>query len=90
MQIDDSAVEILVDKGFDPVYGARPLKRTIQSNLEDAISEILLDSEDSAEIVLFVKGEDDELKIEVKSHDQAICSEKSEMAPISTCVAADG
>ena len=33
----------LADKGFDPVYGARPLRREIQSSIEDALSEKILD-----------------------------------------------
>lgn len=47
MEIDitfaDSAVEEISKEGFDPVYGARPLRRAIQSKLEDVISEKLLD-----------------------------------------------
>ena len=36
------AMELLVEKGFDPVFGARPLKRTIQRFLEDPLaSEII-------------------------------------------------
>jgi len=34
---------MLADKGFDPVYGARPLRREIQSSIEDALSEKILD-----------------------------------------------
>ncbi len=41
--IDDSALEELASKGFDPVYGARPLKRTIVSEIEDMIAERMLD-----------------------------------------------
>ena len=40
---EDSAVEILADQGFDPVYGARPLRRVIQAAVEDAAAEKLLD-----------------------------------------------
>lgn len=40
---DNSAVEALADKGFDPVYGARPLRREIQSRIEDSLSEKILD-----------------------------------------------
>ena len=34
----------LAEKGFDPVYGARPLRREIQNKIEDALSEKILDS----------------------------------------------
>ncbi|MCQ2450184.1 MAG: ATP-dependent Clp protease ATP-binding subunit, partial [Clostridia bacterium] len=40
---DDAAISALADQGFDPVYGARPLRRKIQSGIEDALSEKLLD-----------------------------------------------
>lgn len=39
----DAVLERLADKGFDPVYGARPLRREIQSSIEDALSEKILD-----------------------------------------------
>lgn len=42
-EFDDSAISALADKGFDPVYGARPLRREIQSRIEDALSEKILD-----------------------------------------------
>ena len=41
---DDSAVYALADKGFDPIYGARPLRREIQNSIEDELSEKILDS----------------------------------------------
>lgn len=40
---EDSAVEKIADEGFDPVYGARPLKRAIQSKIEDKLSEEMLE-----------------------------------------------
>lgn len=40
---DDSAVEAVAKAGFDDVYGARPLRRAIQSQIEDRISELMLD-----------------------------------------------
>jgi len=43
IEIDDSVVKFLVQKGFDSTYGARPLRRAIQSNVEDVISEAILD-----------------------------------------------
>ncbi len=36
-------IELLSEKGYDPVYGARPLKRVIQAELEDALSEKILE-----------------------------------------------
>jgi len=40
---DDSVTERMAGAGFDPVYGARPLRRAIQTQVEDLLSEKLLD-----------------------------------------------
>ncbi|MBR4744403.1 MAG: ATP-dependent Clp protease ATP-binding subunit, partial [Oscillospiraceae bacterium] len=42
MHVSDEAVDLLADKGFDPVYGARPLRRAIQSAVEDTAAEEIL------------------------------------------------
>ncbi|MBU4334702.1 MAG: ATP-dependent Clp protease ATP-binding subunit, partial [Candidatus Omnitrophica bacterium] len=42
MEINEEAVALLIEKGFDPVYGARPLKRTIQRLVEDPLSEDII------------------------------------------------
>jgi len=43
LEVEDSALELIASEGFDPVYGARPLRRVIQSKLEDAVAERMLD-----------------------------------------------
>ena len=43
VEFDDSVKEAVAEAGFDPVYGARPLRRAIQTNVEDAFSEKMLD-----------------------------------------------
>ena len=40
--ITDKAVEKIANEGFDPEYSARPLRRSIQKNVEDLLSEELL------------------------------------------------
>ena len=45
LYVSDEAADYLAEKGYDPAYGARPLRRTIQSMVEDAIAEKLLDGE---------------------------------------------
>ena len=42
LDIDDSALELLGNIGFDPVYGARPLKRAIQQQLENPLATLIL------------------------------------------------
>jgi ATP-dependent Clp protease ATP-binding subunit ClpB len=40
--LDEAARTWLADQGYDPVYGARPLKRVIQRNMQDPLAELLL------------------------------------------------
>ncbi len=42
LELDDSAREWLADEGYDPVFGARPLKRVIQRALQNPLAELLL------------------------------------------------
>ena len=41
-ELDQSAKDFLIEKGFDPVFGARPLKRTIQRYVEDPLAEEII------------------------------------------------
>ena len=40
--VDDSALDLLGEAGFDPVYGARPLKRAIRAQLENPLAQGIL------------------------------------------------
>lgn len=44
MTVSQDACQLLLDKGYDPKYGARPLRRTIQRMVEDKLADMLLDS----------------------------------------------
>jgi ATP-dependent Clp protease ATP-binding subunit ClpA len=50
-EVAAAAREFLADEGYDPEYGARPLRRVIQRRVEDALSDILLASPVTAGIV---------------------------------------
>ncbi len=43
LELDESARSWLADKGYDPIYGARPLKRVIQRNVQDPLADLLLE-----------------------------------------------
>jgi ATP-dependent Clp protease ATP-binding subunit ClpB len=45
LELDEAAHKWLADKGYDPVYGARPLKRVIQRHLQDPLAQMLLSGE---------------------------------------------
>ncbi len=42
LQLDDKAKDLLVDKGYDPTYGARPMRRAVERYLEDPLAEEIL------------------------------------------------
>ena len=42
LNLDEAAKEWLADKGYDPAYGARPLKRVIQNQLQNHLAEMIL------------------------------------------------
>jgi len=45
LEVADKALDLLANVGFDPVYGARPLKRAIQQQLENPLASRLLGGE---------------------------------------------
>ncbi|MHB9033173.1 MAG: ATP-dependent Clp protease ATP-binding subunit ClpC, partial [Anaerolineae bacterium] len=55
--------ELLVQEGYDPQYGARPLKRAIQRNIEDALADSLLDGTFSNGDQVVVDAQDNKLVI---------------------------
>ncbi|KAA8815820.1 ATP-dependent Clp protease ATP-binding subunit [Bifidobacterium callitrichos] len=59
LELTDSAKDLLAQKGFDPLLGARPLRRVIQRDIEDAISEKILmgDLKDGQRVVVDSEGE---------------------------------
>jgi len=58
LDYDDKVLDWLANKGFDPIYGARPLKRTIQRELQNNIAKLLLagDVANGGQITLKVDG----------------------------------
>lgn len=66
LELSTAAMDYVVDKGFDAQYGARSLKRAIQTNVEDRLCDLLLESADSqsARTVRF-DVEEGELKVTI-------------------------
>ena len=60
LQISEAFMDRLVESGFDPVYGARPLKRAIQQELENPLAQRILAGEFQPGDVIVVDLEDDE------------------------------
>jgi ATP-dependent Clp protease ATP-binding subunit ClpB len=61
LDVQDSAVELLAKKGFDPLYGARPLKRVIQTDLLNPLSRDLIAGTIKAGDTVKVTGQGDQI-----------------------------
>ena len=59
IELTDAAKELLAERGFDPVLGARPLRRAIQRDIEDALSEKILfgEIERGQKVIVDAEGE---------------------------------
>ncbi len=73
LKLTDAAVHFLVDRGYDMKFGARPLKRTIQRYIEDALSERILMAEfvPGDEIIVDLANDSESLVFRVASHTSA-------------------
>ena len=63
MEVTEEAKELLAKKGFDQVFGARPLRRAIQSMVEDKLAEEMLEGRVKAGDKVVVEREGDELVV---------------------------
>lgn len=70
MHVEESAVELLAEKGYDPAFGARPLKRTIQSMLQNAVADRILEGKPGENEVLTVSADGDTIKVVRQSLDR--------------------
>ena len=66
LEITDAAKQFLAEKGYDPQYGARPLRRVIQTELEDILSDEILAGRFQPGDTVFVDAEDDKLVVQSK------------------------
>ena len=64
LTVDDTAFDLLIEAGFDPVYGARPLKRAIQQQVENTLAQKILSGEFQPGDNILIKAEDGHLVFE--------------------------
>jgi ATP-dependent Clp protease ATP-binding subunit ClpC len=65
LEITEAAKDFLGEKGYDPVYGARPLRRVIQDELEDKLSESLLHGDFKVKDVIKVDYDGEKITINI-------------------------
>ena len=69
LTITDSAIEYIASEGFDPQYGARPLKRAIQRHVEDVLTEDIIqyNPEKGSNLVLDYNSETEKMVVTIES-----------------------
>lgn len=77
LELSDEAKDYIIDGGYDPVYGARPLKRFLQKNVETLAARLILSGEVSMEDTILFRMKDGKLTAEVKPQIEA-AQEKGE------------
>jgi len=65
LKIEEGALEFLADVGFDPDFGARPMRRAIQERIENRLAELVLSGKLSRRDIVIV-GEGGEVRVETK------------------------
>jgi ATP-dependent Clp protease ATP-binding subunit ClpC len=83
IELTKPAKEFLAEKGYDPAYGARPLRRALQKYLEDPVAEELLKGKYPEGTVIRAKVDrkNDQLKFSVVTADQPEAPEEEEEKP---------
>ena len=84
MEVSDAARDWLSEKGYDPQFGARPMRRLIQDHLEDTLSDAILAGEVApGDVVLIDINEDaDGLSVRAKDKVKAKTEEIEEAVPV--------
>ena len=67
IELTDTPKQFVVDGGYEPMYGARPLKRFLQKNVETLAAKLILSGEIGAEDTILIDVEDGALKARVKA-----------------------
>ena len=63
LEVSDAAKELIIKKGYNPTYGARPLRRAIQSEIEDLLSEEMLKNTFAKGEKVLVDAQNDEIVV---------------------------
>jgi ATP-dependent Clp protease ATP-binding subunit ClpC len=84
MEVTDSAKDVLLEKGFDAVFGARPMRRAIQNLIEDPLAEGLLHGRFQPGDTVLVDRAGDDLTLETKPVEEAPPPPEQEKVPAET------
>ena len=76
LELDPSAKDYIIDGGYDPVYGARPLKRYLQKNVETLAAKLILSGKVGMEDTIVFTVRDGELTADVKPKAETVTAAK--------------
>ncbi|MBC6679766.1 ATP-dependent Clp protease ATP-binding subunit [Zhenpiania hominis] len=74
LEVDETAIDLLAEQGFDPVYGARPLRRAIQSTLENAVADRILEGGFDSGDKLIATAQNGKMELRICKNPQKILS----------------
>ncbi|QUS59597.1 ATP-dependent chaperone ClpB [Synechocystis sp. PCC 7339] len=80
--LSDAALDHIVNVGYDPTYGARPLKRAIQRQLENPIATKILENVFVAGDKILIDCVDNQLIFDKEREPEAVCQEPEEIVPV--------
>lgn len=72
LKVEDSALRLMAEKGYDPAFGARPLKRTIQSMLQNAVADKILEERPAEGEELTAAGADEKIQVKVTERKEPV------------------
>ena len=61
LEVSDAALDLIAESGFDPIYGARPLKRAIQAEIENPLAKALLNGQYAPESTIRIDAQGEHL-----------------------------
>ena len=80
LEVSDAAKDLLVQEGFDPRLGARPLRRTVQRELDNRLSSMLLDGAAGPGDTVVVDVKDEDLDLVVRNPEKPAAAKRSKKA----------
>ena len=63
VEVTDAAKDTIIESGFDPIYGARPLKRYIQSRVETLAAKYIIERDPEPDSVIVIDADENGLKV---------------------------
>jgi ATP-dependent Clp protease ATP-binding subunit ClpC len=96
IELTDEAKELLVDKGYDPAMGARPLRRAIQRYIEDPLADYVLGRElEPGSTILVARKHDEETgdptdEVDITFIPSTVSPEQVTVPPVETAASDDG